>query len=97
MAEPGSQLELRARLAAPQWPCARSLEDGWRPGPFRGPRDGDRELLIALDGDKSEKEARQIAEEIWGKDEVDPDWYPDCPHGPPDTERACLSPSSSAR
>ena len=55
------------------------MEDARRSGPSRGPGDGDRELLIALDGDKAEKEARQIAEEIWGKDEVDPDWYPDCP------------------
>ena len=57
----------------------RSVEDGWRSGPSRGPGDGDRELLIALDGDKAKKEARQIAEEIWGVDEVAPDWYPDCP------------------
>ena len=53
------------------------MEDGWRPGPSRGP--GDRELLIALDGDKAKKEARQIAEEIWGADEVAEEWYRDCP------------------
>ena len=48
----------------------RSLEDGWR---------SVRPLPRPGDGDKAEKEARQIAEEIWGVDEVDPDWYPDCP------------------
>ena len=52
---------------------------GRRPGPSHGPGDGDRELLIALDGDKAGKTAREIAVDIWGRKRVAEDWYPDCP------------------
>ena len=55
------------------------MDDGWRPGPSRGPGDGDRELLIALDGDRAGKEAREIAEAIWGVERVAEEWYRDCP------------------
>ena len=46
------------------------MEDARRPGPSRGPGDGDRQLLIALDGDRAEKTARRIAVEIWGAKRV---------------------------
>ena len=57
------------------------MEDGRRSGPSRGPGDGDRELLIALDGKKARKKAREIAVEIWGAERVAEDWYLGCPLG----------------
>ena len=55
------------------------MEDARRSGPSRGPGDGDRELLIALDGDRAGKEAREIAEAIWGAEKVAEEWYRGCP------------------
>ena len=52
------------------------MEDARRSGPSHGPGVGDRELLIALDGKKARKTARQIAVEIWGLERVAEDWYP---------------------
>ena len=57
------------------------MEDARRSGPSRGPGDGDRELLIALDGTKAGKTARQIAVDLWGAKRVAEDWYPGCPLG----------------
>ena len=48
-------------------------------GTGTGTGTGSRELLIALDGDKAGKEAREIAEEIWDADKVAEEWYRGCP------------------
>ena len=68
-----------APLGTRPWNMPSGTLAGRRSGPSCGPGDGDRELLIALDGDKAGKEAREIAAEIWGADKVADEWYRGCP------------------
>ena len=69
----GGSFDYKLRYG-PEWPrrTARASEL-WRmlggPAPPAGRGTGS-ELLIALDGDKAGKRAREIAEELWGADRV---------------------------
>ena len=40
-------------------------------------KDGDREVLIALDGQRAGKSMREIAEDVFGAERVAAEWYAD--------------------